>query len=289
MLYTYYVKPKVRYVDMAIWIDENAYLPNCDDNKLFEYLYHLVYMLAVKNRYFNSYDLYDSFAIYVATTAYFRLKNKKQFELDENNEPKQVRIKSILNYLKQILAFRKISFQQTEYAQCLTPKEKEIPYSNFNYILQQSCDDLRYVEFDVYLDDIAKTIKWVIKDIPYKKDIVVWNNIYLSCLLTYLDQITVSTKNFYRLENSKKDEQYDDKILFRVYKEQAEQEPILFHLDNTFSDYIKILVKEIKDEISLDLTSILYEDIYNSDRFRNTEIECLQGEDDGNKKTYKKS
>lgn len=288
MIGTYYVKPKIRYVDMAIWIDENVYLSQCDDNKLFEYLYHLVYMLSVKSKYFNSCELYDSFAIYVATDVYFRLKNKKQFEFNDDGQPKLAKIKSVLNYIKQILGFRRISFQQTEYAQCITPEEKEIPYSNFNYVLQQSCDDLRYVEFDVYLDDIAKTIKWAIKDIPYKKDIATWNNIYLSCLLTYLDQITISNKDMRRLKGTEKDGQYDDNTLFKIYKEQTELKPILYHLDNSFSDYIKILVKEIKDEISLDLTSILYEDIYNSDRFRNTEIECLQGEENGNKKTYKK-
>ena len=35
-----YSKPKgMKYVDLAIWIDNNFYEPDCDRNKAFEYMY----------------------------------------------------------------------------------------------------------------------------------------------------------------------------------------------------------------------------------------------------------
>ena len=57
-------KPKdLKYTDMSIWIDANAYLPNCDDNKLYEYLYHITKMLAYKARYFKTSDMYEDFCL----------------------------------------------------------------------------------------------------------------------------------------------------------------------------------------------------------------------------------
>ena len=53
MTYTY-TKPKgVTYTQMAIKIDDMAYSDSCDDELLFEYLYHLSFMLAYKAKYFK--------------------------------------------------------------------------------------------------------------------------------------------------------------------------------------------------------------------------------------------
>ena len=42
-----FIKPKgLKYTDMCIYIDKNAYTDNPDDEKIFQYLYHLVSMLA---------------------------------------------------------------------------------------------------------------------------------------------------------------------------------------------------------------------------------------------------
>ena len=101
MLYT---KPKdITYTEMAISIDEMAYSDNFDENLVFEYLYHLAYMLAVKGKFFNNSTDYNNFSIFTATRAFNRITSKKQFVLDANGSPKQSKIKSSLNYLKAIL------------------------------------------------------------------------------------------------------------------------------------------------------------------------------------------
>lgn len=67
----FYKKPDgITYTEMAIWIDNNAYNPECDQIKLYEYLYHLVYMLAVKGRYFNSASDYDNFSLQTASNLF---------------------------------------------------------------------------------------------------------------------------------------------------------------------------------------------------------------------------
>ena len=77
---TYYKKPNnVTYTQMCIWIDANAYKEDCNEELLFEYLYHISRMLAYKRRFFDRADYYDDFAIFMATRIFMRLKNKKQF------------------------------------------------------------------------------------------------------------------------------------------------------------------------------------------------------------------
>ena len=40
-----YTKPKdMRFVDMVIWVDKNMYKDDCDDEKLYEYLYLIISM-----------------------------------------------------------------------------------------------------------------------------------------------------------------------------------------------------------------------------------------------------
>ena len=64
MLFT---KPNdVRYVDMCIYIDEIVARGNPTEKeleKVFEYLYHLSFMLAHKKKYFKRYFYYEEFAI----------------------------------------------------------------------------------------------------------------------------------------------------------------------------------------------------------------------------------
>ena len=84
-------KPKdVRYVEMAMYIDEKIKQQDISEEEsslIYEYLYHLIYMLAVKNKYFNKEVYYDEFAITLATDVFHRLfTNPKLDELDEKKQ-----------------------------------------------------------------------------------------------------------------------------------------------------------------------------------------------------------
>ena len=89
-------KLPVRPVDMCIYIDEHAYEPNHDVEKIFNYLESLFYVLSMRKKFFNKESDYKEFSLYAATSAYLRLTNKKQFLPD--GDPKKIeKIKSILN------------------------------------------------------------------------------------------------------------------------------------------------------------------------------------------------
>lgn len=257
-----YNKPKdITYTQMAITIDNTVYTEECNDELVYEYLYHLSYMLAVKSRYFNSGDKYDEFAILLANKVFLRLKNPKQFD----EKYKLSKIKSVLNYLKQVMYYTKLEFEENYYSKTSLNIEDInddfIPGYTFANFLSDSVLDLDKIEFQYCLDDISKTVKNYLNYIPYKKNSTEWYNIYVSCLLTFLDSICLPQKELDRLSKLKY-KKFDPKNYEICYNNQPEN-VILFHLDNTMRDYICILVRNIKRLIIRDLSENLHTDISN--------------------------
>jgi len=73
-------------------------------------MYLLGYMLASKAKYFTNIDDYDGYACYLAYDTFSRMKN-----------PSKVRIKSVLNYMKSVMYFRKMSYQNETFAEIIDP------------------------------------------------------------------------------------------------------------------------------------------------------------------------
>lgn len=255
-----YKKPKnMKYTDMAIYVDSHVYEPNCDEDLIFQYLYHLAIMLARNNKWFNNTEYYDNFAIMCATRVFMRLKNKKQYELNANGEYKMTKIKSCLNYMKIVAYPCKVDFEQSEYAQTITFNESEeydIQYTFGNQIAD-SIDKMNLVEFESCLGDIIKSAKNYIDKIPYRSQSVKWTNIYLSCLLTYLNSITLKNKDIQRINNLK----YSRTALHsldELYKEEFNDCVILYHLNDNLHDYIYVLTNGMRRVIAKDLTETLH-------------------------------
>ena len=263
-----YEKPKdIRYVDMCIYIDENVYrkdLTEDEDETIFKYLCILVEMLAKKQSFFKSQKQYEDFSIYVATSVFMRLKNKKQFEIDDKGNYKLKQIKSVLNYLKAILYPRKVNFEQMTYSQVDTIYEEEITDCTSGYTFSNQLSDITYelnlCEYISCLSDIIGTIRYFLKDIPYYSDKVVWNNIYISCMLTFLNSITLSKNNIHRLRRNdlKKELQYYQ--IDEMYEKESNK-VILYHLDESMFNYIHVLTKQIKNIMCKDLSEIIHEEV----------------------------
>lgn len=252
----------IRATDMAIWIDENAYSEDCDDNKLYMYLCCLINMLAKTNRYFTNEQDYNDFAGQFGTQMYYRYRNPKQFELDDNGDYKLTKIKSSLNYLKSKIFYRMLEYKRDKFSEFTILNNDDQSeaqtvadtFNNFN-ISDSLSLKFRDIEFTDYLDSVPRIIYDTLRDIPYRSDGVLWRNIYLSCLLTILDQITLSKKDVIRLNKYiNSNSEYKISLL---YKQQTQNEPILYHLDKTFAQYVKVQVNKIKHRISLELSDIV--------------------------------
>lgn len=248
--------PGLKYTDMSIWIDENAYKSDCDDGKMYEYIYLIIDMLAHKQCFFNKQHYYDDFALDTASQVYMRYRNPKQYEYKDTGQPRLDKIKSVLNYIKKTIYPRKVDFEQRNYQQQVNP-HGTVLYNcgaSLSQILHESVDNFRVSDFSLYLGDIVNICRAFIAKIPYKTDTVEWQNIYLSCLISFLNSITVSNKNKTKM-NSATDE--IDAVIEKVYSEERNDCIILYHLDASMRNYITILTSEIRHAVAKDLSYTL--------------------------------
>lgn len=268
---TYYIKPHdVTYVQMCIWIDENVYSDNCDDLKVFEYLYHITRMLAYKRRFFEKAAYYDDFAIYCATKIFMRYKDKRQFDDNE----KLTKIKSVLNYAKSILYVTKVAFESENFAQNYIKKEEDLIDYNFHDALINSVNCLQISDFRSCLDDIVNTIRNFVYKLPYDDEVYI-QNIYISCLLSLLNSIVLSKKNKQKLIKLRQDGRLTQSYIDKLYKKERDNCVIMYHLEDTYKDYVKVLVNEIRHLISNDLSGILNENINYEANMKNILISSI--------------
>lgn len=131
-------------------------------------------MLAYKGNYFLRQEYYDDFAIFFATNVYFRYKNPKQFEInEETGEPKLTKLKSCLNYMKNVGSLRKIEFEQNTFSSVFSTDTLDEDYVSYdlNYSfadqLSHSTDLLDRADFDLCLGSVCQTTETFLKQIPY--------------------------------------------------------------------------------------------------------------------------
>ena len=249
-------KPKgVKYTDMCIYIDNIVARGNPtreEENKIYEYLYHISFMLAHKHKYFNRSYYYEEFAMWFATEIMYRLfYNPRLKEIGPDGECVLSPIKSVLNYMKGIIYGRKVAFEQQAYSQ----KYSEFEEGNYLYSFNSDpYDSLKESDILMYISQISKTIKSIVYERNfYKNDRVLMKNIYMSVLLTVLNSLTLSEKDKIKFNSTYSSIDSKYRLLSRLYKDNRENGLILYHLDNSMGDYITVLVnkafKQLKDDL----------------------------------------
>ena len=260
-------KPKdVRYVDMCIYIDEKLKQQNISEEEsslIYEYLYHIIYMLSVKNKYFNKEVYYDEFAITLATDVFHRLfTNPKLNEFDENGQPKLTKIKGCLNYIKAILYGRKVTFEQQNYSQKYIDMEyinSDVSCTNITSY-SYSRDNMQFnlgLDMSMYLDTLSKTIKhFLYTNSPYKKDKLLMKNIYISCMISILKSLlfTINDEEGIKNKYTKPDAKF--RYLCKEYKQNRDNCVTLYHLPHKYKDYITLLVRQLYTLIGKDIQEL---------------------------------
>ena len=251
-----FTKPKnLKYVDLAIYIDEHIHTPGYDEAKCFEYMYHLFYILAVKGKMFLTASDYDSYALYGATQLFLRYKK------EQKEGSTLVPIKSCLNYIKSVLYPLKINYQKANFGQVFREEAEDGTATGITEEVakrvRKSTDALMVTEYRYYLTQLPSTIKAIIKESPYSSNPVLSHNLYVSCLLTILKSITMSNKNKEKLAGRVKKGRDVSDLVDKIYEEESQDDVVVFHLNKNMKNYIKLLTVRCKKEIAKDLRYII--------------------------------
>ena len=248
-----YKKPKdISYTDMCIYIDTHIY-DDYDEQTVFEYLYHIMRMLATKHGYFKTTKDYEDFALYGASSLFMRLTMKKDLP----------RIKSVLNYAKRVIYPLKVDFQKSAYSQTVSEESyhEELNY-NFNTIISKTLTSLDLSDFGLTMMDVGVTCKKFLSTIPYNRDSSEWMNIYVSVMLTFLNSVTLRNRSKDRLAHLDETHYLKEYHVDNFYEDERNDDPILFHLPSHMSNYISVLSRQLRSIIARDLSDILHTKVH---------------------------
>jgi len=240
-----------RYTQMAKEFDDEFYTEDRDDNKLFKYMYLIFYMLACKSNYFTKFEDYDGYAQYAATKIYTRYLKK---------EKKGIQIKSVLNYAKSCKGHLKVDYQNETFEQ--VTKEGDEDVQAFQQVFRDNLS-LSYNRENI-VDDMTETLKafptiarQVIKESPYRNDKLLCKNLYTSCLLTFLNSITLTNQTIERLNTKKESKDLSDSYVVKQYQRNLNDSLILWKVSPDYSDIILMLVNKIRTRMSSEINEIV--------------------------------
>lgn len=242
-----YNKPKgITYVDMCKYFDAHIYSDDRDDNTLYQYLYHIVYMLACKKRYFASWAEYDAFALYMSSKVYLRYINPSHQGQDD-------RIKSVLNYCKNLLYPTKVDFQKETYAEIFGPTPKMD--ADFSGMRQDMEDRVQasHIDAGMLLDDLvaefsglSKVIRSEVAKTPYALDPIISRRLFMSVLLTMVNGMTLSNPACSKLAKRQKGRPDYDAAVLDALRRERDAAPTLWRLDKSFADTVHILTIKVR-------------------------------------------
>lgn len=257
---TFKKDPKMKYTDMCIYIDANiskvtetGKYPDIEA-KIIEYLYHILYALACKKSFFRNFADYDDFALYGASELYISMRNRFLNIGKVVRGKEVVPIKSCLNFIKSVLFPLKVNYQKQNYATVLNPEIDERIEGYADKLKENVRDQYRkdlQTDLEEILENLPENIYKILKQTPYRNDPVMIKKLYLSCVLTFINDITIPNKLKNKLDKKNKNSEVDDMVV--IYKNNP-SDVILWHLDEGLANYVRILVVKIKriftDEIT---------------------------------------
>ncbi len=253
-------RPKgVRIVDMCIFIDKNFPVLMENHNQMLEdtivkYLYLIIDSLAKKEHLFTEYGYYDDFALFLTSEIFCIMRKKWENQGKISRGREVVPIKSVLNFIKSVIYPYKVQFEQNIYSCIIMPEmvanSDELADDLRDQVRQQYIKDLKQ-QLDELIPEMPSKIKRSLDKIcPYKRDPVMMRRIYISCILTLIENISIRgsaddklTKNQLKKDIKKMLEAYDTN----------NHNVVLWKLPDHMENYIRFLVFRIKRIMSNEL------------------------------------
>lgn len=211
----------MKYTDLCKYIDATMYerdennnptslreLTDAEIEKVYNYLYNLIYALSVKKKLFTNKFDYDAFCLETAGAIYMRLRKDNQ-NFDVNAKQNRA-IKSIRNYLDGVLDFRAVTWRQTNYLEIINPEYDSFDAVNGvqGYVLNQATK--------TYDENKAAAYQELIKNLPYyiiksadnsifKNNKLAKHELILSEYLSLCNCLSLTYKQHKYSENRQKD------------------------------------------------------------------------------------
>ena len=242
-----YSKPANKsYTDMSIEFDNEFYTDTRDDSKLYKYMYLIFYMLACKKNYFHKFEDYDYFARFATSTIYMRYIKKQR---------EGYKYRSILNYAKSTLSPLKVMYQNNSFADIKNPSLNNTIES---FELQQQLKNSIQSDYMVGLEDeinkvletLPKIIKQTIDETPYSSDKLMYKNIYLSCILSLINSLTLNNITKKKYESKLESNTLSNDFFYRIVEKERLNCSMNWKLDSNMEDYIKVLTNKIRARLN---------------------------------------
>ena len=261
---------KIKYTDMAIWVDANIHNKTFDEEKAYRYLRNLAKMLSLKRRFFYTNKDYEHFADYIATIVYMRMTDKRQY-LPENDPKKITTIKSCLNYMKGILYARKVAYSFEEFRQSTKETEEfSIARDFYEHEIDTANNDFLQLDLEIYLGNIHKLVWAELKKGVYAKDTNKLRKLHLSVLVTLLKNVTLSDKNKDKLSRRIVENEVNGKIIkvwqnnydevfAQILEEENVTSPTVIGLNERYVDYVSVVAQRIKQQMVKDINELIRE------------------------------
>lgn len=161
-------------------------------------------MIAVKGRYFQKPEDYEEFSLVAAGKYFLRLTDRRQ----EGENPELKPITSILNYIKKTLYPASVDWRKDNFSQILNPEankyiDPEVIANNMKANIQSaySAPSMIYIEDDVRA--LPQQIKKTVYNCQFRADKALCHKLYMSCLLSLLNSITLTNKSIEALHSYK--------------------------------------------------------------------------------------
>lgn len=246
----------LKVVDMCkIFDEEFAHPETRDDNKLFKYMYMIIFAITIKEKrwWFHNYEDFDKYASFAARTLYLRF-------MKQQSEGKK--IKSIRNYFRSSMGFLKIMFQNEDFSEVIDPEFDDFSTAEFVGKFQDSLSDDYYradklEELEGILSNAPSTAKEIVQSTPYKDDKAMCHRLYLSMLLSFLNSITLPKKDAIKVERAtEKDSKEGDSMYVQLLAKESEKEPVLWNLDEGMSDYVRMLLNKMRESLANEVRDV---------------------------------
>lgn len=234
------------YTKMSIFFDENFKEPDRNDELCYMYLYFIYYMLACKGHFFIKFEDYDQYAMYAASTIYVRFLNKQK---------RGEEVESVLNYAKGSYFGLKVAYQNENFREVINPEvDDSIDAFGLKEYLRNSVAENHSEEIaELFLeqfDNLPKYLKAAIRQLHIGHDKLLVYRLYISCLLSFINKLTLSNKVKARIAAKQPGEATDMTAIKNIQKENA---VILWHLPETYTDLVRLAMNMVKVKLSKEL------------------------------------